>query len=71
MVAMYRGSLIAHLTAPRNPSPLNTLAQLRAVSGASWGLEGGYGVGWDWFKFNTNLEVNRMFSVMQVTSFPC
>ncbi|XP_063854606.1 uncharacterized protein LOC135096778 [Scylla paramamosain] len=64
---MYRGSLIAHLTAPRNPSPLNTLAQLRAVGGATWGLEGGYGVGWDWFKFNSNPEVKKMFSVMQVT----
>lgn len=66
MVAMYRGSLIAYLTAPTNPAPINTLEQLRAISGASWGVDGGYGVGWDWFKFNINPEVKLMFSAMQV-----
>ncbi|XP_050707983.1 probable glutamate receptor [Eriocheir sinensis] len=67
LTAMYRGSLIAHLTAPGNTAPLNTLAQLRGVRGATWGLEGGYGVGWDWFKFNINPDVRKMFEAMQVT----
>ncbi|KAG7177558.1 Glutamate receptor-like 35, partial [Homarus americanus] len=67
VVAMYRGSLIAHLTAPVNPSPIDTLDQLLEVEGATWGLEGGHGVGWDWFKYNTNPKVQHMFTTMQVT----
>ncbi|XP_071539449.1 LOW QUALITY PROTEIN: glutamate receptor-like [Panulirus ornatus] len=66
VVAMYRCSLIAHLTAPVSPPPIDTLDQLWAIDGATWGLEG-YGVGWNWFKYNTNPKVQQMFSTMRVT----
>ncbi|XP_050715851.1 glutamate receptor ionotropic, kainate 5-like isoform X3 [Eriocheir sinensis] len=66
MTASYRSSLIAHLSVPTTPPPIDTLKQLLRVRGASWGIEPGFGLGWDWFKLNLNPEVQNMFKTLQV-----
>ncbi|KAK4290635.1 hypothetical protein Pmani_036478 [Petrolisthes manimaculis] len=64
----YRSSLIAHLTVPTTSPPIDYLHQLLDLPGATWGIEPGYGLGWDWFKLNTNPSVNEMFKVIKVLS---
>ncbi|KAK3875114.1 hypothetical protein Pcinc_019993 [Petrolisthes cinctipes] len=64
----YRSSLIAHLTVPTTSPPIDYLHQLLDLPGATWGIEPGYGLGWDWFKLNTNPSVQEMFKVIKVLS---
>ncbi|KAK8405662.1 hypothetical protein O3P69_001863 [Scylla paramamosain] len=66
LTASYRSSLIAHLSVPTTPPPIDTLKQLLSVPGATWGIEPGFGLGWDWFKLNQNPEVQAMFRTLQV-----
>ncbi|XP_071534212.1 glutamate receptor 1-like [Panulirus ornatus] len=68
VTAVYRSSLIAHLTVPTTSQPIDHLDQLLALPGATWGIEPGYGLGWDWFKLNSNPRVQEMFRTLQVLS---
>ncbi|XP_063600290.1 ionotropic receptor 93a-like [Penaeus indicus] len=66
MTAIYRSYLIAHLSVPITPAPIDNLGQLLALPGATWGIEPGFGLGWDWFKLNTNAKVQDMFKELEV-----
>lgn len=66
MTAIYRSYLIAHLSVPITPAPIDNLGQLLALRGATWGIEPGFGLGWDWFKLNTNAKVQDMFKKLEV-----
>ncbi|XP_068240190.1 glutamate receptor ionotropic, kainate 2-like [Palaemon carinicauda] len=66
MLSLYKSSLIAHLSVPITPSPIDTVEQLLQVEGATWGMEPGTGLGWDWFKNNDNPNVQKMFKTLEL-----
>ncbi|KAK8742548.1 hypothetical protein OTU49_001947, partial [Cherax quadricarinatus] len=66
ITTMYRSSLIAYLSVPITSPPIDTIEQLLAQPGSTWGIEPGLGLGWDWFKFSTNPSVKSMFPKLKV-----
>ncbi|XP_045586021.2 ionotropic receptor 21a-like [Procambarus clarkii] len=66
ITTMYRSSLVAYLSVPINSAPLDTIDQLLAHPDATWGMEPGFGLGWDWFKFNTNPKVQMVFRKLKI-----
>ncbi|XP_064121693.1 glutamate receptor ionotropic, kainate 1-like [Macrobrachium nipponense] len=64
VLTVYKSSLIAHLSVPVTPSPIDTIPQLLKVEGATWGMEPGTGLGWDYFKNNDNADVKGMFRTL-------
>ncbi|XP_042208317.1 glutamate receptor-like [Homarus americanus] len=66
LVTMYRSSLVANLTAPEIGVPVNTIKQLLQQDGWTWGIEPGYGLGWNFLKFSNNTDVKRVFARLEV-----
>ncbi|XP_066949332.1 uncharacterized protein [Macrobrachium rosenbergii] len=66
VLTVYKSSLTAHLSVPVTPPPIDTIQQLLKVEGATWGMEPGYGLGWEYFKNNDNPDVRGMFKELLV-----
>ncbi|XP_071539546.1 uncharacterized protein [Panulirus ornatus] len=61
ITSAYRSSLIAHLSVPDKSPTIDTLEQLLNQDGWTWGMEGTYGIGWEWFKESTLPTVQQIY----------
>ncbi|KAK7069186.1 hypothetical protein SK128_001653, partial [Halocaridina rubra] len=67
--AVYKSSLIAHLSVPGQSQAIDSFEQLLQATGWTWGYEPTYGSGWEWFKTNQNPTIKRIYEGMEIMEF--
>nr|XP_045588933.1 glutamate receptor-like [Procambarus clarkii] len=67
-LSMYRSSLVAYLSVPQMSVPVDSIQQLVSQKGWTWGIEPGYGLGWEWLRYSNNTDVKKVFTKLEILS---